>query len=205
LFLGRLEEAQPHYSAALDLYGELGDQAGQARACQFLAVALQWQGRHQESLAYAWRAIALFRAIGHRAGEGEATTVASQDLALLGSHAQAGRLCAWAIRRHHELGNRAWKALALASLGYIRHAGSRHAAAIGCFTRALGILREYRILRQECFILTLLAEAQQAAGDPGAAQTRQEALAIVDDLYDPDASMIRARLRDPGTPIPRLW
>jgi DNA-binding SARP family transcriptional activator len=204
LFLGRPEEAKSHYSAALDLYGELGDQAGQARACQLLAVALQWQGRHHESLACAGRAIKLFRAIGHRAGEGEATTIASQDLALLGSHAQATRLCVWAIRRHHELGNRTWKALALTSLGYIRHADSRHAAAIGCFTRALGILRENGVPRQECFTLTLLAEAQQAAGDPGAAQTRKQALAIVDDLFDPDANMIRARLRDPSTPIPRL-
>jgi tetratricopeptide (TPR) repeat protein len=85
-------------------------------------------------------------------------------------------------------------------LGFALHHLSRHADAIGCYERALGLLQEVSDRYEQAGILTRLGDTHQARSDGGAArQAWQQALAILDDLQHPDAEQIFARLRFLGT------
>ena len=195
---GPLEEARTHALRALDLFTQLSDHAGQARAHRVLARIFDAQGRYREVLRHGQQALDLFRAAGHAAGQGEALNGFGWALAHLGEPQRAVGYCEQAISLLQAHGDRYYEAGAWDSLGYAHHLLSHHAEAITCYQRGLDLCRQNRDTHREADALLCLGDAYQAAGDQNAARCAwQQALAIIEDLHRPDAAQVRARLLTP--------
>jgi tetratricopeptide (TPR) repeat protein len=82
------------------------------------------------------------------------------------------------------------------SLGYAEHHLGNLAQAAACYQNALGLHREYGARFGEAETLTHLGDTRQAAGELAQArQAWQQALAILEDIQDPDAGQVRDKLR----------
>src|SRR5262249_24618008 len=81
------------------------------------------------------------------------------------------------------------------SLGYIHRQLGQHAEAVECYRQSLRLAVEFADRPQEAEILANLAEAHLAAYDTGEARRAwQRALAILDELDHPGATLVRAKL-----------
>jgi tetratricopeptide (TPR) repeat protein len=95
----------------------------------------------------------------------------------------------------------AWDALAVA------HARLGEAPqAIGCYRRALALVRELKTPEARAMQANMLAEsgdACRAAGDlPAAVEAWQQAMQVLRDLGWPDLLGVGARLEQAGPPVP---
>jgi DNA-binding SARP family transcriptional activator/tetratricopeptide (TPR) repeat protein len=193
--LGTYAEASAHLSAALELGRQLSDDALQARAHLDLGRALDLQGRSCDALAHAEQALRLYRAAGHRPGQANALNNVGWHHAHLGAHQEALRHCQQALAVYRELGNRPGEACALDSIGYAHHRRGRHPQAIVPLQQAADVYGDTGDRRGRAETLAHLGDAHQAARHPEAARRAwQQALAILDDLHDPAAARVRARL-----------
>jgi DNA-binding SARP family transcriptional activator/tetratricopeptide (TPR) repeat protein len=199
--LGRYDDTLSHLSRALDMYRQLGDAAGEARAHLGLAHMFDCQGAAAEALRHAERALDLHRAAG---------PAGSQDLALAlnatgftagkaGDYQRALSYCHQALDLHRELGSRPGEAATLDSLGSIHDQIGRHAEAIAFYQQSLSMLRRLANLDAEASVLTRIGDSYRAAGNPAKAREAwQRALTILDDIQDPGAEELRARLHRAG-------
>ena len=195
---GPLEEAGTHVLRALDLFTELSDHIGQARAHRELGLICEPQGRYREALRHAQQALDLFRAAGHAAGQSHALNNIGWDLAHLGEPQRAVGYCEQALSMLQAQGDRYGEAGTWDSLGYAHGLLSDHAEAIACYQRNIDLCRQIGDTHHEADALLCLGDAYQAAGDPDAARHAcQQALAIIEDLHRPDAGQVRARLLNP--------
>ena len=217
--MGRYDDADTHYAAALGIYEEMGDRLRQARVNLDLGLSYEFRERHHDvfgaipaqpcrqhdvhvhaALRHARHAEDLFRAVGHRAGEAAASGAVGRSLALSGRPGEAVGYCERAVQANHELGDRNAEAIALVSLGYALHKASRYADAAAACQRGLDLCQATGSLRVEGMLLTHLAEAHKAAGNIRAARAAwEQALVILDNLHLPDADQVRARLHDTET------
>ncbi|MEH1129108.1 AfsR/SARP family transcriptional regulator [Micromonospora sp. CPCC 206061] len=194
--LHRYEEAEPHFSAALERYERAGHAAGAAYTHLNVAILLGEREWHAEALGRAERALALFRGAGHVVGEALALNSVGWSLAQVGEYERALRHCERALGLHERHGNRHNAAIALDSLGYAHHSLGRYERAIDCYRRALDIYEELGSRYYSAQTLVRLADAHELAADAGAAwHAHGRALAILDDLGHVDADRLRSRLR----------
>jgi DNA-binding SARP family transcriptional activator len=193
--LGDYDQASAQLAACLELYRELDDRIGEARAHQALNWVAEQQHRHDDALGHAEQALALCQAAGYPAGQAAALNAVGWCHALLGDYHQARAFCQDAIALNRELGIRHGEAAAWDSLGYAEHHLGRYRDATDCYQHALGLCREVSDRFNEASILIHLGDTRHAAGDPREARdARQLALAILDDLDHPDAEKVRAQL-----------
>ena len=207
--LGRYEDACAHYAAALELYDELADVVGQASVHLDLGLAYEFTERHRDvfgvasdrpsrapaALGHARQALALFGAAGDRANEAMACSSVGRSLALNGQQAEAAGYCERSLRMHHELGSVHGQAVALVSLAYALHKSGDYAGAVRACERGLGLCRQSGSLRLEAVTLTHLGEAHRAQDNLREARAAwEQALIILDDLNNPDADQVRARV-----------
>jgi tetratricopeptide (TPR) repeat protein len=76
-------------------------------------------------------------------------------------------------------------------LGFALHHLGRHADAIACYRRALGLLQEVSDRYEQAHVLTRLGDTHVATSDPQAARDAwQQAQAIFDDLRHPKAKQV---------------
>ncbi|GAB3151990.1 BTAD domain-containing putative transcriptional regulator [Micromonospora sonneratiae] len=196
--LGRFADAHAQLRMAADLYGELGDTAGQAHTDRSIAWLFSRQGRHQEGLAHAQRALDRFEAVGDRAMQARALNSVGWQHAQLRDHAQALRCCQQALDLLREVGDRVGEANTWDSLGYAHHHLGDHRQAIACYQRAIELFRDAGDRYYEADSLTHVGDSHQAAGDPDLARHAwRRALDILDELGHPDADLVRGRLRLP--------
>ena len=199
--LGGYEDAYAHLELALSIHTERGDHAGQAYVRNALAITLNYQGRFGEALGQAQQALKSYTAIGDRSGQALALNSVGWFHTILGDHRQALSYCLQALDLFRELGHREGVASALDSLGYAHQQLGNHAAATGCYERAIDLHREIGSRLSLAEALGHLGDARHATGNPEEARTAwEESLAILDELHQPEADQIRAKLRelDPG-------
>ncbi|MFB9660301.1 BTAD domain-containing putative transcriptional regulator [Glycomyces mayteni] len=198
--MSRAEEAERHYSEALELHRGLGDLNGQSRIETSLAMLHERLGRYARALEHALRAVEVERRLGDSTGTANArnmvawcyTKSGQQELALdWGRQAMAG------YRRMGELGG---EAAALDTIGQAYHQSGRYAEAIDNYRRSIRLNRRLGDRYFEAMGLLNLGDSQAASGDRAAARdTWRLAGAVLDELQHPDADRARERLgRDLG-------
>jgi DNA-binding SARP family transcriptional activator/tetratricopeptide (TPR) repeat protein len=177
---------------ALRLFQQLGDQVGQARTYNALAMMLEGQHRYAEGLSYANRSLDLYKTAGNRAAQANALATVAWFHALLGDHQHALRRGRETIEAHRELGNRHGEAGTCMIVGYALHHLGHLAEAIASYQRSLALYRELGDLQHQASALVELGDVQEKAGSAQAArESWQRALTILEELHHPDASQIR--------------
>ena len=196
--LGRHEEAERHFTAALDLFGEVGDIGAQATTYHSIALLVGARGRSAEAVEQGERALEMFRSIDHVPGQARAHNTVGWYLGQLGHLERALSHCERALRLHERLGNAHGLSATWDSLAYVHHQMGRHHEAVQGFRKALEIgegLDRGMAVRY----LTHLGEAHLAAGEVADARSAwQRALTIFEELDDPEAAVVRARLDELG-------
>jgi DNA-binding SARP family transcriptional activator/tetratricopeptide (TPR) repeat protein len=187
--------ANPPLQRALRLFRQLGDQAGQARTHNALAMVLESQRLYTAALRCAERSLALYRAAGNPAAQANALTTIGWYHALLGDHEQALACSRQTIDTHRELGNCHGEAGSWAVMGHaLGHLG-RHYEAITCHQQALLLYGDLGDLQHQANALIQLGDAQRAAGNSQAAREAwQQALSILEQLNHPAAGQLRTKL-----------
>jgi len=195
--LGSYEDAYAHLGLALGIHAERGDQAGQAYVHNALAITLHFQDRYEEALDHARQALDRYTAVGDQSGRALALNSLGWFHALLGEHEQSLRYCEQALGLFRELGNQDGAAGALDTLGYAHQQAGNYAEAIACYQQAVDLDRQMGSRWGAGEALGHLGDARHAAGDAaGARAAWEEALAILDDLQQPEAAEIRAKLME---------
>jgi DNA-binding SARP family transcriptional activator/tetratricopeptide (TPR) repeat protein len=196
-----LTEGHPHLRQAMKLYGELGDDVGQAATNMNLCWMFGRQARRPEALRHARRAYDLYLAAGHQSGQANALNAIGWHQILRGEHEQAVVSCRRAIDLHHEIGNRSGEAAALDTLGYAHHHLGQGRQAVTCYERALEVYHDTDDRYEEARTLINLGDTHAAMGDEDRARdTWREALRILTELGHADAGDVRARLQQPAVP-----
>jgi tetratricopeptide (TPR) repeat protein/transcriptional regulator with XRE-family HTH domain len=195
LRLGDHEQALAHYTASLRLYQQLGDRLGQANIHQLLGAAAESHGRYADALSHAEQALRFYQAVGHRRKEAGMLNNVGFAHALLGDYRQARLFSERALELAGQLRQRDIEAYASDSLGYAEYHLGHLAEAAASYQRALSLFREFGNLDQEATILDHLGDARHAAGEVAQARDAwQQALVIFDDLQQPSADQVRAKL-----------
>ena len=198
-WLGRIEEAQTGFAAALQLYRTLGDLPGQAHTQHDRARLASIQGEHQASLELAEQALLLYRAAGHRSGEANTLNAIGWCSLQVGQAEAAVRYCREGLDLLRELGDRKGEASAWDTLGYAEHHLGRHADAVASYRRAIELLAEDGDHYMESQARVHLAECQLGTGNTEAARRSwQRVLEILEALDHPEAEEARAQLSKLG-------
>ena len=193
------DRARDHYASSLTLYQRLGDRLGQAKIHQNLAVLAEGQDRYADGLRHAEQALRLHRDMGDPGSEAAALNSVGWYHGLLGEYQQARAFCREALVMNAEVGHRRGEGYAWDSLGYAERHLDNLAEAAACYQRALSTFREIGDLPAEATSLTHLGDMYHAAGDPQQARDAwQQALDILDELHQPDAEKVRAKLAAVG-------
>ncbi len=199
LHLGEYEEACIHLRDAIALFGQLGDGVAVGRSWLNLAHAHEKQGRYGEACRDAGRALELTDAAGDRQGQAAALNAVAWCHLQLGEHDASMSTVRRALDLYRSLGDLPGEAATLDSLGYTHHLQGEHAEAIRCCGLAAELDRRLGYRYAEGEALAHLGDARHAAGDRDAARDAWlQALAILDDLEDPGATELRAKLSRAG-------
>jgi DNA-binding SARP family transcriptional activator len=193
---GRHDQAASHFGQALEKFQQAGDLTRQAGTHLNVSFLLARQGRYAEAADHDKRALHIYQAAGDRSGQALALNAAGWNLAHHGDHQGALASCQQALTLQRQLGERLDEATTLDSLGYIHHLLGQHADAIHCYQQALHLLAGTKERPRTAIALDHLGDTHHAAGQPHQARTAwQQALDILSDLDNPDAALVRAKLR----------
>jgi tetratricopeptide (TPR) repeat protein len=193
--LGDHDQALGLYASSLALYQRLGDRLGEAKVLQNLSVLTERQGRYAEALGHAEQALRLYQAIGDKVAEAGARHTVGWEHGRLGDYNQARAFCRQALTLCAEAGNRWLEGYVWDSLGYAEHHLGNFAEAVACYQRALMLHRETGTRFHEAEALVHLGDTRQALGDlTQAREAWEQALVIFEDLQQPEAGKVRARL-----------
>lgn len=195
LRLASYDEARAQFDRELELYSDLDDRVGQARAHGDIAMTYSIQERYCEALVHSGRALELARSAGHPHVHALTLNKVGWHAAHLGDCEYALACCQQSLDLLHGLGNRYAQAFVWDSLGYIHQRLGHHVESIGCFQRAVGLFREVGNDFELAATLNNLGDALDAAGRPvGARDVWQQALTILTGLHHPDSAQLRSKL-----------
>ncbi|WP_436523606.1 AfsR/SARP family transcriptional regulator [Actinoplanes sp. HUAS TT8] len=199
--LRRWADADRHLGHALELFAQLGDGNGEARAHRLLAFLLNQRERYDASLEHYRAAAELYRASGWGSGLAHVHNETGWTYILLGDYTKALDECRRAIEEHRAIGDRNGQAAAWDSTGYAQHHLGSYDEALISFSQALRLYRLVHDRYLEADTLVHMGDSHLGAGRPAQAELSwREALVILDDLGHPDASGIRDRLRPREVP-----
>jgi tetratricopeptide (TPR) repeat protein len=202
LRLGQDREAAEHLHRALDMFGAAGDPGGEAHAHVNLSQLTERAGDLHAALEHSRRARERFRRAGNRAGQAYGLNMIGWKLALLGDHEQAITHCEQALDLIVAAGDTQGEADTWDSLGYAHHHLGRHHRAIECYRRAIDLFDHVGDRYGRALSDINLGDAYRAVGDDAAAQAvLRRALATLEDLGHPDATQVRADLRQIAAPV----
>lgn len=194
--LRRWADADRHLGHALELFAQLDDANGEARAHRLQAFLLNQRERYDDSLGHYRAAIELYRASGWQSGLAHVFNEIGWTYILLGDHPQALVECRRAIELHSAIGDANGEAAAWDSVGYAEHHLGAYEQALVSFGHALRLYRRVHDRYLEADTLVHIGDSHLAAGRaPSAGASWREALAILDDLGHPDAAGVREKLR----------
>jgi len=193
---GDLDDAQRRYETALELYGQLGDHAGQATASMNLANAAEARGEQTRALRYAYQILAHYRAAGHAVGQARAYNAIGWCHGTLGEYQRALRWCRRALpilQRHDDVQGAAYT---LDSLAYLHRKAGDHDLAITCYRQAHALYRSGGEPSGEADVLTGIGDIHHETGNPDAARAAwEQALEILRTLDHPDAAHLEEKLK----------
>jgi DNA-binding SARP family transcriptional activator len=194
--LGHADQARDHFSHAMALYRELGEDANLGMVHVGLNRFHSRQGKHAEALLHACTAIELFTRAGHHVGLAFTLNLAAWELALLGQYQQALEQAHQALPLLQSNDDRHSQAATLDTIGYAYHHLGNHTAATDAYQQSLNLFREVGDRYSESVTLDHLGDMHHERADHQQAQQAwQQALNILDDLDHPDAGPIRLKLR----------
>ncbi|MDV9175637.1 tetratricopeptide repeat protein, partial [Streptomyces sp. W16] len=200
LALDRLKSPEParqHYLRALELFAELGSDAGQARTHQHLARMSGAQGNRGLALEHAYRSLEHYGAADDRAGQAAALNHIGWQEAHFGAHLSALAHCERALELAREAGDVDGQAHISDSLGYIHHQLGRHQQAVDRYREAAALFRATGERRGEAACLLCLGDSHHSAGQPDAAhEVWARVRALTDELGLPDDDPLRTGLHD---------
>ncbi|MGW4056675.1 tetratricopeptide repeat protein [Amycolatopsis sp. NPDC004747] len=163
MIAGEHATGMTHLGRALDLFGQDGNIAGQARAHEALAAAWEQLGDHERALAPALEALTRYEDLGHPARIANALNTVGWQYARLGDLDRATAYCTAAVALLRRLRYLDAEAYALHSLGYIDHQAARHPSAVRHYRRAVNLLRGACDPKQEAVVLADFAEVYASA------------------------------------------
>jgi tetratricopeptide (TPR) repeat protein len=176
-----------------------GDVTGEALTHLNLAVLLDEEERHRESLVHACEALRLLEQNGNRLGQAGALNMIGWVHVQLGDCEQAVGCCQRSLELYEETGNQAAAADTWDSLGLAYDKLGRSAAAIGAYQQAIGQYRQLGHWPGEGGTLVRLGDAQRNAGDlAAAAASWRRALEILTEVHHPGAAAVAAKLAEMG-------
>jgi tetratricopeptide (TPR) repeat protein len=147
-----------------------------------------------------------------RTAQGVPAAVATSENTLgaicakLGRYAEAVAHCERALRISEAAGLGLHQAGALYFLGLAHSRAGEYAAAASAYRQAAEVYREISAVPDLATTLTLLANAEEAAGDTAAARLdRAAADAILDGMPPGDAEQVRAWIKRESAPPPARW
>jgi DNA-binding SARP family transcriptional activator len=195
--VAQFNDAQPHLSDALEIFGRLGDGSREAAGHQGFTLLFEQQGHWAEALVHAREALRLVKEVG------PASAVASIENGVGWLYAHLGRCeealvyCQRALGMQREAGYRGGEADTWDSLGYTHRRMGDHPQAAACYRRAVDVYHEIGDRYHEAGALIGLGDTQLDMADgPAARDCWQRALTILDSMPHQDAEQARARLRD---------
>ncbi|MBM2621820.1 tetratricopeptide repeat protein [Actinoplanes sp. LDG1-06] len=191
--------AEEAYQRAMALFAEVGDLAGEARACLSYGRLLSAADRWAEAMVTDQRALHLMREAGHDRGVAAALNSVGWNHAQLGDYRSAIAFCTEAAELSEEVDHPMGLAAALDSLGYAHHHLGNHNEAVALYTRALQTYEQLGDRYYEAEVRTHLGDTHAAAGRPDEARAAwQSAWKILTALDHPDADELTARLTPPA-------
>jgi tetratricopeptide (TPR) repeat protein len=197
------EDAERHLLRAMNLYQQLNDSVGQAHTELYLGGLCKSRALNREELDHAYRALHLFQAAGHITGQANALSNAGSSHGDLGEHEEAFACLRRALRLHRDSGNLDGEGYSWANLADTYYHLGQHKEAIDCGRRSAELFRALGNRPPLAAVLTLLGDHLCATGQSqDAGGVWEEALAILEDLQDPDASRVRAKLSQPNLAAP---
>ncbi|MGH8791666.1 MAG: ATP-binding protein, partial [Stackebrandtia sp.] len=192
---GTCDEARAHLDAALALYVELDDVAGQGRVHMSLGGLARRMEREEAALEHNLLALERYRAAGYERGAALALNNAGWHHAQLGDLGRAMECCREALDVYEQLDDPHGEAIILDSLGYIRERLGDHRESVACYRSAVEKFRDSGDRYNEAKTLSRLADVCRAADDAaGARDCYKRALDVFEDLGLSDAERIRAEL-----------
>ncbi|GIG93116.1 AfsR/SARP family transcriptional regulator [Plantactinospora endophytica] len=194
--VGRDDEALSHLRQALDLLTALGDQIGQARTHLNLGWMFGQSDRSQEALVHVRRGLALYEATGNAAMQAHALNSLGWNQAHVGDYHEALASCRQALAMLERLRDHRGQAHTWDSLGYIYRQLGDQEQTVRCYQRSSEVARDDGDRVQQAEVLDTLGDAHHTwnAGD-SARQAWLHALDLFDELGDPRADQVRAKLR----------
>jgi tetratricopeptide (TPR) repeat protein/transcriptional regulator with XRE-family HTH domain len=203
---GHGKDAEQQLSRALDAFTAVGDTVGQGLALYGLSKVLQGQDRYEEALPVARESLRLRTAQGVPAAVATSENTLGAICAKLGRYAEAVAHCERALRISEAAGLGLHQAGALYFLGLAHSRAGEYPAAASAYRQAAEVYREISAVPDLATTLTLLANAEEAAGDTAAARLdRAAADAILDGMPPGDAEQVRAWIKRESAPPPARW
>jgi DNA-binding SARP family transcriptional activator/tetratricopeptide (TPR) repeat protein len=197
--LDQFDDAFAHLRHALDLFAELGDDAGQAHSHLGLAWLFGRQADYRQALHHATQALQQARVSGHRGRQANALNAVGWYHAQLGDHRQALHYCEQALTMFVELGDRYAEADTRDSIGYARHHLGHHHQAITYYQQAIKLYAELGDRYNHANTVIRLGDTYDAVGDGRAARAHwRGALDILTELDHPDADTLQSKLDSEG-------
>ncbi|MGH8791516.1 MAG: tetratricopeptide repeat protein, partial [Stackebrandtia sp.] len=197
LRLRRIDEAFDLGRRALDIFENVGHQRGAALAHHILGLLLDRQERFRDALVHDWQAHNLYRAVGHRFGQARELNSIGWHHALLGDFRRTLVYCEQAVAIQQDVDDLYGQAASWDSLGFAHHRLGRHRQAITCYQNALDLCHRIDDRYSKAITLGRLGDAYRGAGDLADAHDAwREAVGILDDLGNPEADQIRAKLQE---------
>jgi tetratricopeptide (TPR) repeat protein len=201
LRLGQVEQAEARYHEILALHEHLDDPIGHGHAYLGLYSLAEAREDFTAAMEYARQAHLRYGAAGYRQGQANSLNAVGWMYAHLGQYQRAIDVCQEALAELQDVGFRSAEADTWDSLGYAYRRLGDLPEATRCYEESLRIYRELGARYDEGIILDHLGDIHHQTGDDSLAiQNWREGLAILDELDNPEAEPIRAKLHEHSGP-----
>ncbi|MEU8609845.1 tetratricopeptide repeat protein [Actinoplanes sp. NPDC048791] len=181
----RFTDAERHFTAAIELFGDVGHEHGRAAAVSGLGTVLREVGRHQEAVPMLERALPVLERVGDRAGAAHAAYGLGHAHRELGHDDQAMRYLERARNLYRSAGHWRGEAIAVRGIGLVHRARGDLDAAEVWFVQAhdMVLRRGDRLLA--CYTTQSLAKLWIRQGRPEqAAEPLARSLQLCVDAQD---------------------
>lgn len=194
-WLGQYEQAYINLDTAVQLFRELGDEAGQAHVHADLGQLFSHQDRPADAIPHAEMSLRLARAAGDRRAEAKALNNSGWYHAQLGDAREGLQRCLQALVLFDELDDHRGQMNTLDSIGFAYHHIGEYQSAVAHYERALVLRRELGDRHGEATTLVHVGDAYEAMDRVDeAVHVWRAALDVFDALNHSDAEQLRNKI-----------
>ena len=141
-YAGEYQAALEKWQAALEIYRELGDRAGEGKALNVIGVVYEKLGQYQGALKVFEGSLTIKRELGDRTGEGLVLNNIGVVYKKLGQYQEALKAYEESLAIRHEIGDRTGEGNTLNSIGLIYKKLGHYQGALKYYEGLLAIKRE---------------------------------------------------------------